>query len=538
MKEQIEKVYQELKVLLPSLEQIRILLWKQDYYRANQKMTEGLTLIEDVLVTILGEQTYFADAACDTSRESVMSLLNSLLTALDAKEYVLLADILGQSVLPFFYALQELITGTELVQPIAVKSGEVAFQVEYTSCGLPTVRASKEGKEFYMHSNLNARQEACQLAESWKEAEKKNYIIYGCGLGYPVTALIEGNEYLSVQVFECNDLLLQLAQQYGDYNSLIASGQVSIQPDPDAMAFTAAVRKNPQAVVCFFAPSLRLISNRKAAERMEDVFISYSSQKNQYSAMLGNFEKNIRHYDALADVLKPQFSGKRVYLVAAGPSLDTNYLRLRQVEGEDIVIAAGTVLKKLLKHGIVPDYVMVSDAKAPTFLQMKGAEDAGIPLLGLSTAYFRFFTEYHAVHYLVCQQDFAPAEQFAAEHGCMLIQTGGSVITAALDTALQLGAAEIVFAGLDLALTGGRDHAAETDFAANQIHGEQRMVEDINGNQVQTARNLDMYRRFIERRIAEFPKVRFIDATEGGARIQGAELMTLREAVNSTRKKE
>ena len=48
---------------------------------------------------------------------------------------------------------------------------------------------------------------------------------------------------------------------------------------------------------------------------------------------------------------------------------------------------------------------------------------------------------------------FAPAEQFAKEKGCGLIRTGGSVITAALDAVLCLGAAEGIFVGLDLAFT-------------------------------------------------------------------------------------
>ena len=47
-----------------------------------------------------------------------MLLLNSLLSALDQREYVLLADILSQSVLPFFYALQEYIVMQELAEPV------------------------------------------------------------------------------------------------------------------------------------------------------------------------------------------------------------------------------------------------------------------------------------------------------------------------------------------------------------------------------------------------------------------------------------
>lgn len=527
MKQQIANTYQNLIELLSNLEKARIVLQRQDFYQANNILKREMLRLQEILMIVLEEQGYFLHAATDISQENILFLLNSLLSTLEGKEYVFLADLLSQSVLPFLYALQEHIVMEELAEPIRFSASGRDYQIEYTSCGLPTVKVFQGEMEFYLHSNRNARQEAEEIAAGWKAEGKTEYIIFGMGLGYAVTALLEGNEYISAQVFESDAALVDLSRQYGDYGRLMATGRVKIQVDKTGAVFAKEAARNPEAEPVFFYPSLRLISDKKAAEQMEDLFISQISQKTQYPAMRANFQRNILCYDAPVDALKTSFMKKRVYLVAGGPSLDKNCDLLKQIGTSGIIVAVGTVLKKLLKKGIRPDYVVVSDAKANTFRQVDGICEEGIPIWGLSTAYYRFFTDYHAKHYLVCQQGFEPAEKFAAQNGYFLIDTCGSVIEVALDTVLKLGAAEVVFIGLDLAFTGGRHHAEDTDHTVNQVHGEQRMVVGIDGSLVPTGRNLDIYRKFIEKKIAETRKVRFIDATEGGARIVGAEILPL-----------
>lgn len=530
MEQAIKNIFQNLRELLPDLEQAKVSLWRQDFYRASIILTRDMQYIEGAVAAVLGKQEYFSGAA-DTRQENIMYLLNSLLSALDAKEYVMLGDILSQSVLPFFYALQEHIVIRELAEPISFTAGARTYWVEYTSCGLPTVRVQEQGKEFYLHSNRNARQEAEETASAWLEPGRQEYIIYGMGLGYAITALVEANEYVSVRVFESDAVLIGLARQYGDYDRLVASGRVQVEVDETGAGFTGAVAGNPEAAIAFFYPSLRLVADGQAAERLEDLFINQVSQKTQYPAMCGNFKRNILHYDAPVDVLEPEFSGKRVYLVAGGPSLDKNCDLLEAAGNSGIVVAVGTVLKKLLDRGIRPDYVTVSDAKANTFRQVEGICEAGIPLWGLSTAYWRFFTDYHAKHYLVCQEDFEPAEKLAGEKGYFLIQTFGTVLAVAMNTAIRLGASEIVFVGLDLAFTGGRQHAAGMGHAGNLVLGEQKMVPGVDGTMVPTGKNLDIYRKAIERKIAETKGVRFIDATEGGAKIAGTKVLPLAKVV-------
>ena len=63
-------------------------------------------------------------------------------------------------------------------------------------------------------------------------------------------------------------------------------------------------------------------------------------------------------------------------------------------------------------------------------------------------------------------------------------------------------------------------------------------VRDWDGNMVQTSVALDMYRKWIEQRVTrankELPDVELINATEGGAYIQGMKHMKLSDLLNST----
>lgn len=42
---------------------------------------------------------------------------------------------------------------------------------------------------------------------------------------------------------------------------------------------------------------------------------------------------------------------------------------------------------------------------------------------------------------------------------------------------------------------------------------------------------MDLYRKWFESQIVRYPRLDVIDATEGGAKIEGSEIMTLKEAI-------
>jgi len=115
-------------------------------------------------------------------------------------------------------------------------------------------------------------------------------------------------------------------------------------------------------------------------------------------------------------------------------------------------------------------------------------------------------------------------------------ETGGSVATTAFDFAMRMECRRVIFLGLDLAYRDGQSHAKDTEGRVQVEYSQGKWVEGFDGNRVQTARNLDLYRLWIEKSIekwrAQGIQTPVIDATEGGAKKKGMRIMTLQEAIN------
>ena len=247
-----------------------------------------------------------------------------------------------------------------------------------------------------------------------------------------------------------------------------------------------------------------------------------SSIRNNKDRMLINFRENKNHYSHYVDELETVFSGKDVYLVAAGPSLDQNIDHLKEIDrSRSIILAVGTVFKKLIRKRIQPDFAVFLDPGERTYGHIEGLEDQNIPILVASTAYRKIAEHYAGPVYLVCQKGYEPAERLAAEKGYRLYETGGSVSTIALDIAIRSGASRIICMGLDLAYPNSLSHAEGTMDRQVCDMGDAYTVKSFDGRQVQTSNLFLIYREWIEKRIAREKTCSFYNTSVGGAYITG-----------------
>ena len=143
---------------------------------------------------------------------------------------------------------------------------------------------------------------------------------------------------------------------------------------------------------------------------------------------------------------------------------------------------------------------------------------------------------YKGEKYIALQEGYTPAEEYAKSNGYILVQTGGSVATTGLDLAIKMGCNPIVFVGQDLAFTDNKTHSSATfSKEISSIHN-LREIDDIYGDTIYTSKNLYIYLRWIQKRIAEEKGIEFIDATEGGAKIKGTKVMRLEQVVSIYKK--
>jgi hypothetical protein len=183
-----------------------------------------------------------------------------------------------------------------------------------------------------------------------------------------------------------------------------------------------------------------------------------------------------------------------------------------------------------LQEGIVPDALIITDQQSHMYQQVEGLDTKNIPLILLSTASASVIDYYEGSVYIAYQKGYDNAEEKAEQMGVMTFETEGSVTTTALDIALQFQAESLIFVGVDLAYTSGASHAESVGRTITDTENLKK-VTSCSGGEVYTSKNLDIYRKWIERRIRNV-KDTVIYNTRNGARIEGAEWKNWEEINN------
>lgn len=248
---------------------------------------------------------------------------------------------------------------------------------------------------------------------------------------------------------------------------------------------------------------------------------------------LGNLPAIAR--EAGVEALDRAFAGVPAVVVGAGPSLDGNLEALRDVQDRAVIITADTALGPLIGAGIRPHLAVAADSSALNARHLASVADvAGVALVAEGsvhpTALDRFAGR--TFTFLVSGHDPWPWLRAAgiARGG---LRTWGSVLTSAFDLARRLGCDPIVFAGADLAFTGGRPYCRGTIYDAmwqewidKGCTWEQLMadyfsrqpevwLDDVRGERVRTAPHLVSFRNWIVEETTRTPAA-CVNATGGG----------------------
>lgn len=426
------------------------------------------------------------------------------------------------------------------------------FRVQPTGCGAPTFQFIKPtGEAVWGHSQFDPRAEGDQLAAHWVRGEGF-YIVLGFGLGYHVASMIRrlprGSRIL---VAEPDAELFALALESVPLAEILRFPNLSLAIGTEAnlrrelqQADLAAVGQEPRICV---HPSLARFSP-DVFKRWQDVI------RSEFNRALVEVKTAIRWdltwgqntMENLPRVLASfpvralfgRFEGVPGFIVAAGPSLSHNVATLKAAEGRAVIIAVDTALRVLLSHDIRPDLVIAFDGGAANYRHFQGLTYDEIPLVYDPMVYPAIPGEHRGQQWVME----TPSNLFMAWlRGVLgsvgLILSGGSIATAALDLAVKLGCNPVAFVGQDLAYRDGYTHARGTAHEGRRVESmDERKhirVPAVDGGTVWTDRVWYSYLTWFEQYIATAPpRLRFVDATEGGALIRGTSLMRLRDFID------
>lgn len=405
---------------------------------------------------------------------------------------------------------------------------------------MPTIQANTGEKTILLYSKYNPNRDADAFAEEVYDEDTENYLIYGLGLGYHINSLedrinAKGNKY-HIYIIECNMDIYRLAKENINLSRILNNKNTTLfllggnHSDNNELNKTFEIEN---IKIVYHKPSLNIIPEEFI--NLKYLFEEYEMSKSgiiEYSDILyDNFKENINNFDDNVDTLFNKYKDTPLYLIAAGPSLDKNINVLSKVKDNGIILSVGRAVRSLLAAGITPNYIIITDPSDFLYdMQLKDL-NIDVPIIVLSTCDKNVILKYNGFKYIALQKGYAPAEEYAKDNKNKLVRTGGSVATTGLDIAIKMGCNPIVFVGQDLAFTDNQTHSKDT-FSKEVVETFSfRNIEDIYGNIVQTHRSLYSYRRWIQNRIAEEKDIEFIDATEGGARIEGTKVVSLKECI-------
>lgn len=530
----------------------------QNYDEVNKIASDLYIDFLKITELLLENENFFNGERVIVDSQFISIMLSNIEQCCDDKNYVLLSDLFQLQVIPLIKDIQIIIR--EYIDIYStfgyfkrninlLKSSNTAlatiidqhvfdannYVLEYSDVGYLTLRINKDSS-YYFCGVQNPQADAIAFANRYYEPSIKHYIVYGFGMGYHLLELWKlcGNES-QIDVYDSDISILKVAFQYVNLNEILKFNSVNIYYDSNYEKLSKAIENLnvDEGRFLMHFPSVQNIRQLTIKKWMEDLFFKDNTIRNELPKLICNFKSNIKLYNEIVDNLKEKFENRTLFIIAAGPSLDKNIGLLKEFPKNGcLIIAVGTVLKKLINLNIIPDYFIVTDPNTYVYRQVEGLEECTIPMLFLSTASRKFAQNYRGKKYIIFQNEFDLAEEYAVKNGYLLYNTGGSVSTVAIDIGIQLECKRIVLLGLDLAYTNKHAHAQDTSFATIESTDNMAQIKSINGGFVAASRAFVWFRNWIENRIAQACSVEIIDATEGGAYIEGTIIMKLKDVLS------
>ena len=431
--------------------------------------------------------------------------------------------------------------------------GEVTVLEDVSLQGETILAVEKEGELWYLQSRYDAEKAAAEWSEQVKEniSSSSVIIVFGFGDGSYIRKLLSYNKTSHILVYEpCAEIFWKVFGREEVVELLeVERVHLVVEGICDNWFFAyleALINYSNYRLIetlvlpnynQLFTSSYRYIL-KKQLYAVKSIIFSRNTEmyfgKEFLHNMLHLAKDVIEQYSVvqLTNIISEKdMEGLPAVLVAAGPSLDKNIEQLKAVQEYVFILAVDTALNTVLSHGIIPDMTITVDSHKPLELFAdERVKDIPVALAACSNE--KVVAQSRAKHFY----ELDPKEYLSILYGKIEkevagLATGGSVANNALSLLVLMGFQTIIFMGQDLAYPNGQQHT----FAAYQKKEELEEgrpyfeIEDIYGNRVLTEENMEIYLRWFESYIDFVTGVRFIDATEGGAKIRGTEICTMAE---------
>lgn len=430
------------------------------------------------------------------------------------------------------------------------------------------------GGTFPIYNMDNPRKFVREVAKKSRLFNEEITIIVGMGLGHLLKALLTKAEkkHIIIVVEPIAHILKEAFSLY-DFSEAIINRQVAFAVTIDDFNMLAGMITNEIVIQGWHMIHEEYTLKRELEYRVltEQIINCVNNIQCNHGTIEGagaeialNDIKNlpyvIRHKGVAT--LKDKYKGMPGIVVSTGPSLQKNIHHLKEAQGKVVIVSTMQALRILLAYDIRPDFVCTVDYGKTNMGHFRGLMDSGVPLVALNRTYAPILQEWAGPKYIIG----TPLPGYETTGLAVIskkgsIDQGGSVSHSCLGTLIQMGCNPIALIGQDLAL-GKTSHFKQADESGDIFIDDKGMIQwkvtDPNshlfgktytmgpatatpgyfGGTVLTNLGLKSFITNFEHIFRFRPDVKFINCTEGGAKIKYSREMTLAKFIEKHCKKE
>lgn len=427
------------------------------------------------------------------------------------------------------------------------------FIMEQARDGSDILGILEEGRKVMLNSTYRPKDEAVKFAGKIELTENSITVLMGLGNGIVVSEVLNKlNKEAMLFIYEPSVELFFFVMEHFDMTDILSDTRVRLFVegiDEDILGNNLSfvlTNINVGVTVLEAHPKYKELFPQQY-EKIKKVFkecrecalTNLQTVINRSRLMTENAIANVPYF--LRSKLSTDYIGKfpedmPAIIVAGGPSLDKNYEVLKQAKGKALIIAMDRTARFLLDRGIVPDMFCSLDYnKNPELFKDDRLKD--IPFLYMPDLSRRVMDIVNGNKLIYGTGDFKFYDSLIEEYGKtpIVIPVGGSVATFAYGFVRRMGFKRTILVGQDLALTGGKVYSGNLQNKRADAEEFQHLM--VPGNveeMVETRGDFYVYLVWFNQAVKEAEgQMEVINATEGGARIEGTKVMTLQEAVDT-----
>ena len=406
----------------------------------------------------------------------------------------------------------------------AKKEDDISLEVIETKSNNLSAKVIKNGKSVLLHSAYDPIKEANTLI---KEIEDNVDVvfIFGIGGGYLINAIKKLN--INIVVIEPSISFFNLLIDNFKLDKILEDSKITFfiggNDIEDIEKFISL--KTTKKVKFFITRSYSNLFTDDALFYQTKVLSIIDKKTININTIL-RFDK-LWAYNIASNVVEisthygvnrffDKYKNIPAVVVSAGPSLEKNIRKLKELKDKAIIIAVDTAMKPLSSHNISPHFVITIDPQKKNSKYFRNVNFKDTVLIAESSVDNEAISSFKGAIYFL-DSIFPLAKYFMKPLGKRGdITMGGSVSTAAYDFAIRIGANPIIMLGLDLSFPNHQTHIKGSYHEENffteigkldsydsriykvLVSGNLREEKNVYGESVFTDSRFDMYRNWYE----------------------------------------